>query len=99
MLPLYPLQPYRLPWTCEFRLSLLRKPQIIQSMSPSSDFHLPARRENLQPILADRLQHQEAWLLAFPLGLLQQALVDKRGHYIQYWLHLTAKRAAHRLDG
>src|SRR6266567_3417819 len=93
------LQPYRLPWTCEFRLSLLRKPHIIQSMSLSSAFHLPARRENLQPILADRLQHQEAWLLAFLLGLLQQALVDKRGHCIQDWLHLIAKRAAHRLDG
>src|SRR5438128_9809957 len=68
-------------------------------MSLSSDFHLPARRENLQPILADRLQHQEAWLLAFLLGLLQQALVDKRRHCIQDWLHLIAKRAAHRLDG
>src|SRR5205085_10195369 len=38
-----------LPWTCEFRLSLLRQRQIIQSMSLSSDFHLPARRENLNP--------------------------------------------------
>ena len=68
-------------------------------MSQSSAFHLPARHENLQPILADRLQHQEAWLLAFLLGLLQQALVDKRRHCIQDWLHLIAKRAAHRLDG
>src|SRR5436190_995992 len=68
-------------------------------MSLSSDFYLPARRENLQPILADRLQHQEAWPLAFLLGLLQQALVDKRGHCIQDWLHLIAKRAANRLDG
>src|SRR6266702_1814356 len=84
MLPLYPLQPYRLPWTCEFRLSLLRKPHIIQSMSLSSAFHLPARRENLQPILADRLQHQEAWLLAFLLGLLQQALVEKRSNALPY---------------
>src|SRR6266702_112889 len=99
MLPLYPFQPHRLPWTCEFRLSLLRKPHIIQSMSLSSDCHLPARRENLQPILADRLQHHQAWLLAFLLGLLQQALVDKRSHCIQDWLHLIAKRAAHRLNG
>src|SRR5207253_8376476 len=68
-------------------------------MSLSSDFYLPARRENLQPILADRLQHQEVWLLAFLLGLLQQALVDKRGHCIQDWLHFIAKRAANRLDG
>src|SRR6266567_6793439 len=67
-------------------------------MSLSSDFHLPTRRENLQPILADRHQHQEAWLLAFLLGLLQQALVEKRGNGIQGWLHLIAKRAAHRLD-
>src|SRR2546425_3784282 len=68
-------------------------------MSLSSDFHLPARRENLQPILADRLQHQEAWLLAFLLGLLQQALVDKGGHCIQYWLCFVTKRSANRLDG
>src|SRR5947209_17633170 len=53
-------------------------------MSLSSDFHLPARRENLQPILADRLQHQEAWFLAFLLGLLQQAFVDKRSNALQY---------------
>src|SRR6266566_1574444 len=84
MLLLQALQPYRLPWTCEFRLSLLRQRQIIQSMSLSSDFHLPARRENLQPILADRLQHQEAWFLAFLLGLLQQAFVDKRSNALQY---------------
>src|SRR2546425_6457328 len=68
-------------------------------MSLASDFLLPARRENLQPILADRLQHQEAWLLAFLLDLLQQALVDKRGDCIQDWLHLIARHAAHRLDG
>src|SRR5436309_15613314 len=53
-------------------------------MSLSSDFHLPARRENLQPILADRVQHQEAWLLAFLLGLLQHAFVDTRSNSMQY---------------
>src|SRR5438270_13530764 len=46
--------------------------------------HLPIHLQALQPILADRLQHQEAWLLAFLLGLLQQAFVDKRSNALQY---------------
>src|SRR2546429_8893462 len=46
--------------------------------------HLPSHEHLLQPVLADRLQHQEAWLLAFLLGLLQQALVEKRSNALPY---------------
>src|SRR6266568_9058684 len=52
-------------------------------MTLPCNLHLPIHEHLLQPILADRLQHEQAWLLAFLLGLLQQAFVDKRSNSLQ----------------
>ena len=44
---------------------------------------LAARRQPLQPVLADRLQHREAGLAVDALRLAQQALVDQRRDEIE----------------
>src|SRR5207247_8669548 len=49
-----------------------------------SGLQLPMCDESLHPVLADRLQHPQAWLLSLLLGLLQQALVDERGDPVQH---------------
>src|SRR5690349_18198480 len=45
--------------------------------------------QTLQPKLADRLQHEQAWLLPLLLRLLQQTLVQQRGNSLDYLHRLT----------
>src|SRR5260370_38748053 len=52
-------------------------------MGLSGDLEFPAGGQALQPILADRLQHHQAWLLAFLSDLLQQALVKEGCNSLQ----------------
>ncbi len=53
-------------------------------MCPADHLHLSIGSHALQPILTNRLQHHEAWLLSrFLLHALQQALIDERGHRVQ----------------
>src|SRR5712691_5959580 len=78
-------------WFCP-----LRQREKVLSMATLCHLCLAACLQPLQPIFADRLQHCEAWLLAFQSGLLQQALVDKRCHYIQhlvFFITVTRSRA------
>src|SRR5947209_10675160 len=83
ILSLEALQPHGLLRTNEFWLRRFRQRQVVGSMSLPCDFHLSARCQSRQPILANRLEHHEAGLLTFPLRLLQQALVNERGHSLQ----------------
>src|SRR5260370_14918480 len=86
MLPLQAVQPHALPGTPGLSLRSLCKSQVVERMGTPGACHLPTRVESLQPILADRLQHQQARLpLLFRLA--QQALVNERRHPIQevFW--------------
>ena len=100
ILSLEALQPHGLLRTNEFWLRRFRQRQVVGSMSLPCDFHLSARCQSRQPILANRLEHHEAGLLTFPLRLLQQALVNERSHAIQnrYRLVAIAKSSTNSLD-
>ena len=60
---------------------------------------LPGRLEQLQTILADRLQHLKTWLLSLLLALLQQALVKEGSHALEHPSHFTIQGRSDRLDG
>src|SRR6266568_5644170 len=52
-------------------------------MCMPDDLFFPACGESLQPIFANRLQHEQTGLLSLLLGLLKQAFVDERSNAIQ----------------
>src|SRR3989442_3425571 len=97
MLVLQSSYPYCLVGTVKFRLGLFGQSQEVVSMRHSGPFQFSARSQPLQPKLADRLKHHEARLLGFLLRLLEQALVNERGHGIQHWPHFISKSSANRL--
>src|ERR1700730_2865998 len=84
MLSLEAVQPCGLLWPPDLSLRILRKPQVVVSMRPPDAFHFPSRGQDLQPILADDRQHQQAWFLSLLVHLAQQALVDERRHPVQH---------------
>src|SRR5215469_2425316 len=55
-------------------------------------FRLSTCGQAFQPILSDRLEHYEVWLLAFLLRLLQQILVDKRNYPVEHIHRLIIER-------
>src|SRR6266851_5254876 len=67
-----------------------------------SALHFSTRSQNLQPILSDRRQHQQAWFLPLLFHLAQQAFVHERRHPVQHscW-HLTesSRETLHRFQG
>src|SRR5215470_17907060 len=60
VLSLQALQPDRLQWTPDAQFGLLRKSEVVRTMSLLRGLHFPRCLENLQPILADGSQHHEA---------------------------------------
>src|SRR5947209_6354188 len=83
MFPFQLLEPYTLLSTIPVLGCLLCKLQVVHRMSVPGRFSLAARCQTLQPILADRLQQEEAWFRLL-LHLLQQTLVNERGHALQH---------------
>src|SRR5713101_3741566 len=71
VLALQVLQPNSLQWTPDPQLGLLRKSEVVRTMSLPGGLHFPRCLERLQSILADGLQHQEACLAILLLLLLQ----------------------------
>src|SRR6266568_4313094 len=61
---------------------------------------LPSGGKQLQPILPQGLQHQEAWLLCLLLPLLDEAVILERGERVQdvwaSYTYLLAKRLGRR---
>src|SRR5450755_765409 len=63
-------------------------------MSPPDLFTLPGCFEDLQPVLADCLQHHQAWL-PIPLRLLlYQALIDERSDPVEHRTDHPSRSAA-----
>src|SRR5437667_11971040 len=84
MLLLQPLKPHDLLRTQKLRLSLFSERQVVRSMSLPCGLHLPIHGQALKSVLADRLQHHEAWLFSLLLRLVQQALVDEGVDFLQH---------------
>src|SRR6266851_10182786 len=98
MLPLQSLQPHSLLRTNEFWLRRFRQRQVVGSMSLSCCLHLSTSGKSLQPILPDRLEHHQAWLLVLLLALLHHALVDERGYPFERLPPLITQRFTDGLD-
>src|SRR6266571_748023 len=95
MLLLQPLKPEGLLWSFDLLLRRLGKPQVVGSVCMPDDLFLPGCLETHLSIFADRLQHEQAWLLPFLLGLLQHTLVDERSHSLE---HLSRGITKYRTD-
>src|SRR6266566_8965791 len=96
MLALQSLHPRALLWAIEFRLCLLNQVQVVGSVSLPGGLQLLTRGESLQPVLADRLEHQQPWFLPLLLGLLHQVFVDERGDPVQHVCHSIADSTGYR---
>src|SRR6266516_2877684 len=83
--------------TSEFRLGLLRKPQVIVYMSALDEFQLPANGEPLQSILTDRLKHDQALFPIFRRAL-HQTLVKQGCYSFEEVILLFSGQYAHRLS-
>src|SRR6266581_718852 len=58
VLSLQVLQPGSLQWTSYSQFGLLRKSEVVRTMSLLDGLHFPKCLESLQPVLADGLHHQ-----------------------------------------
>jgi hypothetical protein len=73
----------RLLGPAQVRFGLLGQRQVIRGMRALGRLQFPTALQALQPVLLDRLQHEQAWL---PVGLLllaQQVVLQQRTHPIQ----------------
>src|SRR5579884_4533367 len=98
MLPLESVEPGELLWTRECRLGLLCQCQVVGSVRLARGWRFPTCGKRLQTILANRLQHGKARLLAIAPGLLKQALVHQGDHSFQHVYVAVADCAGHGLD-
>src|SRR6266566_10133411 len=102
MLPLQTPQPDSLLWAPDLDLRILGQCQVVRSMRPLGALQFLAGGQDLQPILADGRQHQQARFLPLLLHLAQQALVHERRHPVQYvcWqLTQSRRETLHRFQG
>src|SRR5947209_3519201 len=91
MLLLESLEPGELLWAGEFWLRRFRQRQVVGRMSPAGDLHLPVGCQTLQPVLADGLEHAEAWLCSFLLVLVQQTFIKQEPHCFQHVIRFIIK--------
>ncbi|HEX6553433.1 MAG TPA: hypothetical protein VF026_11780 [Ktedonobacteraceae bacterium] len=77
---------------------LLSKPEIIRRMRRADRLPFPTLLQALPPVLADRLQHEQAWLTAGLLHLAQQVILQQHTHPIQDVASLQASRVGDGLD-
>src|ERR1019366_6585054 len=67
----------------EVWIPFLRQHQTIGALSAARCLRLTAVAEALQAVLPDSLEHPETRFIVAFVGLLDQALVNQRGHHIE----------------
>src|SRR5438067_7989622 len=95
-------EPAQLLGTAQMGLYLFRKPHIVAGVRIPRALEFSLLRENLQPILTDRLQHGEAQVALFLftwITLLEQALVEDGCRILEEVSRLIAQCLVHRFDG
>ena len=64
--------------------ALLGARQDVLAVAPAQGLRLARRLEQLRGVLADRLEHREAWLARRPPQRADEALVDERRKGLEY---------------
>ncbi len=79
--------------------SLLGASQDVLAVAPAHGLRLARRLEQLRGVLADRLEHREAWLARRPPQRTDEALVDERREGLEYVEPVPATDRLGRLEG